>query len=144
MNTPTNRIQPYVSAGKRPLAPPFRDEWSITDEIRRSVVLRQWLIAIDSSAKPSDSTAAARCLIAMNAQTLRARKDNPAPVIDFANDNVLINAIPEERRERLASIAERLRARRLAGRADAGRSTAGPGFTPGAQMPDRKGGGEPA
>jgi hypothetical protein len=146
MNAPVNRLQNYAPIGNgREQASPTPGGWSLTDEIRRSVMMRQWLISINGNTKDSDSTAAARCLIAMDAQALKARKETPGSAVDFAaNDNVLINSTPEERRERLAAIAERLGARRLAGGTASRRSTADPELASDAQMPNREGGGEPS
>jgi hypothetical protein len=124
------------------------DEWSIPEVFRAAVMARQVAIAVDQDLKPSEQTAAARCLIAMSAQSLAVRKAAPPPSLrknKISRDlNVLINVSPDERRQRIDALFARLGARERGGET-AGRHVEGDpiGFD---RLPHAEGtgGGEPA
>jgi hypothetical protein len=127
------------------MAPETRDEWPIPDEVRKPVVMRQASIAINVEMKVADAIAAARCLTAMNGQNIAVRSATEAPQIHVpGHADALINLTPEQRRDRLSAIAERLRARRLAGRMFLSGSGEDADPTPDSQTPEGTGGGEPA
>jgi hypothetical protein len=102
-----------------------RDEWPIPVQFRPAIVNRQMHIAVDPSVDPRIQIAAARVLVAMNAQNLAARA--AAPKSTTVNVHVaILDATPDERRMLLAALAERLRAGSLDDGPGAGGESCGP------------------